>query len=495
MAVLMAIAIASSCEEGQKFHPDGGHGGLPAVGPGGGIDAAGGARMGSSGGAPAGGGGSGIAPGTGGNSTAGSGGVSVGAGGSAGNFGSGAGTGSGSGGSMGTGGYFGTGGMASGGGGTGGTGSGGRTSAGGTASGGSGLGGRIGTGGAGTGGAGGKPGSGGVIGTGGAMAACQSGATQCMAGNLQTCGSNGQWGAATSCGTHRACTGQAGTAQCTCNVDPVCNSVGTTCSGTTAVANCAMDGNGCFYQASSMACASGTSCSGGKCGCAQGLTPCNGVCVDLQTDPKNCGACGENSCSTKSMGCSKGQCVCATDTPNGLEICNFPGQARGTCWNGACVLPALGVGCSSASDCVPGGCSPTGYCLGTVELAGQVSCSDTNGPTARCPAAQGCTDVGGRAPPFAVCGDGGTGAGAITCDGANDCPSNNDCCALVGTQHCYPQSTAGVIGSGCAALNTNPNAPQAALVCDPLNPMTSCPGGKSCVAQVGSSLVINISCQ
>lgn len=372
--------------------------------------------------------------------------------------------------------------------------SGGRSSTGGAASGGSGLGGRVGSGG-GAGGAGGKTGSGGAVGTGGAMAACQSGATQCTAGNLQTCGANGQWGTATSCGAHRACTGAAGTARCTCNVDPVCKSAGSTCSGTAAVASCALDGDGCFYQASSMMCASGSTCSEGKCGCAAGLTSCNGVCVDLQSDPKNCGACGESGCSNKSMGCSKGQCVCAADTPNGLEICNFPGQQRGTCWNGVCVLPALGLGCSSSSDCVPGGCSPTGYCLGTIELAGQVSCSDPNGPSVRCPTSQGCKDVGGRAPPFAVCGDGGVGTGPITCDGSNDCPTNNDCCALAGTQHCYPQSQAGVIGSGCTALNSNPNAPQAAVVCDPLNPTTSCPTGKSCVAQTGTSLVLGITCQ
>lgn len=150
------------------------------------------------------------------------------------------------------------------------------------ASGGLGMGGRVGTGGtAGTSGNGGIVGSGGGGGgSGGAMSACQPNATQCAAGNLQTCGANGQWAAATSCGAHRTCTGPVGTAQCACNSDPTCKSIGSVCSGTTALVSCAMDGNGCFYQASSMTCSNGA-CSGNAC--------CTNACTAGAVQGSGCG--------------------------------------------------------------------------------------------------------------------------------------------------------------------------------------------------------------
>ncbi|MCW5835285.1 MAG: hypothetical protein KIS78_22990 [Labilithrix sp.] len=40
------------------------------------------------------------------------------------------------------------------------------------------------------------------------------------------------------------------------------------------------------------ACAAGTRCFRGQCGCPSGLTDCNGFCVDLTSDDLNCGACG-----------------------------------------------------------------------------------------------------------------------------------------------------------------------------------------------------------
>ena len=489
MAVLAVIAVASSCQEGMKFHPtDGGQGGTRSSSADAGIDGGGGkGRMVGSGGMPTLGSG-------------GFGGAATSEGGSSGNPGSGAAAGGGtaSGGATGTAGLPGSGGAASGG-----IGIGGQAGIAGAGLGGTVSGGRVGTGGVGTGGAAGKTGSGGIVGSGGAgsgtggtMAACQSGATQCTAGNLQTCGTNGQWGTAMSCGAHRSCTGPAGTAQCTCMTDPVCKSVGNTCSGTTAVATCAMDGNGCFYQASSMSCQGGSSCSGGKCGCATGQTSCNGVCVDLQSDPNNCGACGSNSCASNSMGCKAGQCVCTATTPNG-KLCRRPGDERAVCWGGACVLPAYFSGCNSAADCVPGGCTgPGGYCLGTIDVAAKVSCSNSIGSYVVCSSAEGCS--AGPSVGQVQCGDGtATGTGQVTCDGPSDCPANNDCCSLPGqgteVMHCFPQPQPGVIGSGCASWDTNPNGPQASVMCDPLNPTATCPIGKSCGPLAGT--LVSFFCQ
>ena len=90
---------------------------------------------------------------------------------------------------------------------------GGETAAG--AGGASGPGGATGAGGSGGTGAGGvtTTGSGGGTGAGGAPPVCQANATECTSGDLQTCGSDGQWGAAAACTTGLVCE-RYGTAAC-----------------------------------------------------------------------------------------------------------------------------------------------------------------------------------------------------------------------------------------------------------------------------------------
>lgn len=330
---------------------------------------------------------------------------------------------------------------------------------------------------------GGSKGSGGVSGSGGTSGCvaggacqptnpCQKGVYSCSTG-AQQCVPNGNQPTTVTCGAAQSCTGS------TKSLKQMC------------------DGNGACAPAVTQACPTNQTCAGTDCACNSPNQLCNGACVNLQADPNNCGACGANDCANKNMGCSAGQCVCSTDTQNGLEICFRPGQVRGTCWGGSCVLPALGVGCNTGDDCVPGGCStPGGFCLGTIEVPGQVSCGDDVGSSVTCPASEGCTDIGGRQPPFTVCRDGtGTGTGAITCDGPSDCPTNYDCCYFVGTQHCLAQPQPGVVGSGCVAYQTNPNGPQASLVCDPLNPMVTCPPSKSCTIDSNEAIVYGFHCQ
>lgn len=135
-----------------------------------------------------------------------------------------------------------------------------------------------------------------------------------------------------------------------------------------------------------------------------------------------------------------------------------------------------------------------GYCLGTIDTAAKVSCSDNVGAYIVCQASQGCTDLRANSTPFVVCGDGNGGTGAVTCDGSSDCPANYDCCYEPTGQHCLMQSQPGVVGSGCATFDTNPNGPQASVVCDPLNPNTSCPTGKICQANTGGAQV-SFGCQ
>jgi hypothetical protein len=189
--------------------------------------------------------------------------------------------------------------------------------------------------------------------------------------------------------------------------------------------------------------------------------------------------------------CSAGQCACASSTPNGTA-CTLPGQTNGTCSKGVCVLPALYPGCTVAADCVPGGCQG-GYCLGTVDVAGQVTCVGILGWSVTCSTSQGCTaSPQTRVAPFAECGDGNGGTGLITCDGPNDCPTGSDCCYYPNggggapQAHCNARTSSGVIGSGCPSLGPGNMLPN---LCDPVNPTMYCPANTSCQTSPGNPLV------
>jgi len=112
-------------------------------------------------------------------------------------------------------------------------------------------------------------------------------------------------------------------------------------------------------------------------GCASGTTDCGGVCVDLQTDPANCGACG-NICT---FVCSGGQCTF-------LQACISPEVFCGNvCVNlqtdpancGAC-----GTVCASGEFCLGGTClQPVIACLSPQVPCGNV-CVDLQTDQANC---------------------------------------------------------------------------------------------------------------
>ena len=331
-------------------------------------------------------------------------------------------------------------------------------------------------------GAGGASGVSGTAGSGGTAGGGGTGGAGIGGTGGSTCTPNASCGTTCAPGAYSCTTGTAVCNQSnvspgiSCGSNLICDGGGN-CVGKTA------DGGSCT---NSQLCQNGNCAKSGSTGicCPANYVNCGGSCVNVQSDANNCGACGSGC--QNGLVCLAGKCGCGSSTPNGV-FCDLPGQTSGTCWKGACVLPAYFPGCNSAADCVPGGCTgPGGYCLGTVDVAGQVSCSDKSGWYVVCPTSQGCTaNKGGRLPPFAVCGDGNGGVGGVTCDGPSDCAAGSDCCNIPGGSACVAQSQPGVIGSGCASLGPGN---QLTTLCDPLNPTTNCAAGKSCMTYFGGVL-------
>jgi hypothetical protein len=74
-------------------------------------------------------------------------------------------------------------------------------------------------------------------------------------------------------------------------------------------------------------------CLGGRClsTCVEGLTACDGACVDLLRDPKHCGACGVT-CGGTTPRCIDGQCRCREQgeaCPSSQESLSCCGADRG----------------------------------------------------------------------------------------------------------------------------------------------------------------------
>ncbi len=163
--------------------------------------------------------------------------------------------------------------------------------------------------------------------------------------------------------------------------------------------------DGCRHVAESSLCPSGQTCdvtlgcTDGS-GCSSPSYLCPGGCVNLSSDPNNCGSCGIT-CGAGGA-CTDGTCICV----GGLSICGLGcvnlqtsdsncgrcGQScfsGATCMAGVCTCPGSGLtacgydGCvdlqTSASDCGSCGnsCGPGATCLAGVCTcgAGRVDCS------------------------------------------------------------------------------------------------------------------------
>ena len=163
----------------------------------------------------------------------------------------------------------------------------------------------------------------------------------------------------------------------------------------------------------------------GCVGCSDGVF-CGDTCVDTQSDPANCGACG-TACGT-GMVCSEGACV--TNCADGLTDCD------GSCRNlngdgshcGACDNP-----CRSDEICMGGTCSCP---LGRLECSGE--CINTQIDPRNC---GGCDNA---------CGDGRTCSDGI-CRCAGETVQCGSACVTTDTDplHCGGCGQACIAGAGC----------------------------------------------
>jgi hypothetical protein len=127
--------------------------------------------------------------------------------------------------------------------------------------------------------------------------------------------------------------------------------------------------------------------------CDAGLEECNGGCVDFDTDPDNCGACG-NRCpgsgdAPTETKCSQGSCVvqCAAGETDCSDACvNLTVDQLLNC--GGCGISCADANICTADSCLAGECS---------NLSGNMACDDGNPCTQ-----ESCDPVTGCVPPVVI---------------------------------------------------------------------------------------------
>jgi hypothetical protein len=171
-----------------------------------------------------------------------------------------------------------------------------------------------------------------------------------LATDLENCGACGE-----ACGEYQTCVN----GSCTCPTGEMwcdghctqvandyqnCGGCGKRCSASElcAAGSCKPNNTGC-----SPPCEGGQTCQNGRCSCSSGEAFCDERCVDISSDPNNCGGC-DKACGAD-LGCSHGSCSCSrsqsactsgctdlqTDTKN-CGSCDHACGAGQTCTAGVC---------------------------------------------------------------------------------------------------------------------------------------------------------------
>jgi hypothetical protein len=231
-------------------------------------------------------------------------------------------------------------------------------------------------------------------------------------------------------------------------------------------------------------CAPGTSCTNGTCqaACPPGTTLCSGACVDQSTDSSNCGACGKQ-CAPGTT-CIAGSCACPAGTILCNGVCVDPAADANNC--GACGnICAAGASCASGQCTCPSGTTPCGgVCVDEkADPSNCGACGNACSTGATCnngvcvsPCPPGTTLCGG------VCVNEKTDATNCGACG-NSCPSGTTC-AGGACQSVCPPGTA-LCGSTCVDQNTDPNhCGSCGTVC---SGGTTCTGGKCVSTEVAGS--------
>lgn len=170
----------------------------------------------------------------------------------------------------------------------------------------------------------------------------------------------------------------------------------------------------------------GATSDGGVAMCAPERTACGSACVDVSTDPRNCGACGV-ACAAGQV-CDLGRCVMACEgTRNACD---------GSCVNLATNAAHCGAcrrACRNDQRCIAGACQCP---VGLVDCGG--FCSDTRSDTNHCGACgNACPRPRVCATSVCVCPEGLSACGAQCVDYTNNasncggcgvrCASGEDC--------------------------------------------------------------------
>jgi hypothetical protein len=360
----------------------------------------------------------------------------------------------------------------------------------------------------------------------------------------------------TACGTHQSCTGAAGAATCSCNTDPNCTTgTATFCASGSTKSTCATDGDGCFYVASTVACAAHQSCTGanpnGTCTCDPSPPDCaggagtfcatSGSVSTCAVDTNNCvyvtGTANCGSHQTCSGGAGVGACGCNAPPAGCTAVGNY-------CDNGnssACAQDAQGCfyvsgtttcgarqTCNGSGVCEcnagPAGCTAAGkFCDGSGNLttcaADANGCFFVNGAPQACGAAQTCTgSLPGAActcnPAPAVCAGGAAGTYCFSGTETATCAPDAQGCVVVSSTHvCGPRQTcSGTSGSNSCVCNTPPAGctangtfcPDSGHVstcaadsdgCFDVSATTACPMNQSCKgAGIGNTCTCDNTC-